>query len=481
MAANRTTSTGWNGARVRRRGAAFLLVLGLVFLGCASTSGAGSPTMPVVISPGDDVVAVIEAAPPASTFEFAAGLHRGVAFVARSGDTYIGQRGAVLSGAVVIEGFSIDGATWAAPVQRAGGPPTGECQVHRPACSLPEELFLDGRPLIRVLARSEVTSGTWMLDEVTGEVVVGDDPTGALVELSVTPGAISGTATGVTIIDLVMQHYANPAGRGVVHMGPGARDWRVEDCTVRDSHGVGVVIGEASTLEGCWLEGNGQQGAGGSGTGLLIERNVLVRNNRAGFSPGWSAGGAKFALTTGLTVVGNVVVANDGPGLWTDIDCVDTRYEGNWVQDNTQAGIHHEISGPALIIGNRVIGNGLGAVGWVWGAGIQVANSDGVEVRSNELQGNRHAIMGVDQERGAGARGQRDLRDLVVVGNRVVDSGQTGVAQDHGDHKVFARGHAFEGNHYAGASSWTWLDAERSWEGWRAFGHDMSGAYEPGA
>jgi hypothetical protein len=67
----------------------------------------------------------------------------------------------------------------------------------------------------------------------------------------------------------------------------------------------------------------------------------------------------------------------------------------------------------------------------------------------------------------------------VVVGNRVTDSGQTGVAQDHGDLDVFARGQVFQANQYAGTASWTWLDAERSWEGWRAFGHDTAGAFTP--
>jgi hypothetical protein len=459
---------------------------------------------PVVIQPTDDAAAVVAGSPPGTSFEFATGVHRGVFISPRRGDSFTAQPGAVLSGAVVVSEFTRSGSVWVAPGP-AGSPPIGECRPDRPACALPEELFLDGRPLTRVVDRSGVGPGTWTLEPATTSgadassttqppttapgpapavgppsyIVMGDAPDGRLVELSVVPSAIDGSASDVTVSGVYFEHYANPAGRGVVHMEPGASNWRVEDCTVRDSHGEGVVVRDHSTIDDCWLEGNGQQGLGGQGAAITVQDSVIVRNNRAGFSPGWSAGGAKFALTSGLRVQRNVVLANDGPGLWTDIDCVDTIYADNLVENNSQAGIQHEISGPATITGNRVTGNGSGSSGWLWGAGIQVVNSDGVTVRGNQLQANRQGIVGVDQDRGAGDRGERQLRDLTVEGNWVVDSGQTGVVQDHGDADVYTRGQRFEGNRYEGAVSWGWLDAEVSWPQWQAAGHDLTGSYLP--
>ena len=172
-----------------------------------------------------------------------------------------------------------------------------------------------------------------------------DDPTGRTVELSTTQKpAFRGNAKNVTIDGLHLEHYASPGQLGVINMDDGSAGWLVENCVVRDSHAAGVVVLDGSTLRNCWVEGNGQQGIGAKGRSVLIEGNVLARNNRAGFDPGWSAGGAKFAFVDGLVVRRNVAIANDGPGLWTDIDCIRVTYEDNWVQDNTGAGIFHEIS-----------------------------------------------------------------------------------------------------------------------------------------
>jgi hypothetical protein len=87
----------------------------------------------------------------------------------------------------------------------------------------------------------------------------------------------------------------------------------------------------------------------------------------------------------------------------------------------------------------------------------------------------------VDQLRGVSARGERLLARLEVTGNVVRDSGQTGIGQDHGDAAVYTRGHRFDGNTYEGAVSWAWLDAELSWEQWRAVGHDPSSTFRPRA
>ena len=160
---------------------------------------------------------------------------------------------------------------------------------------------------------------------------------------------------------------------------------------------------------------------------------------------GWSAGGAKFAYTDGLVVRANTVVENDGAGLWTDIDCLDTTYEANRVEGNTWAGIFHEISYDAVIRENEVSGNGFGSPGWVWGAGIQVAGSAGVTIVDNLVVGNYHGIVGVEQDRVAGQFGEYRLVDLIVRQNVVIDSGQTGIAQDRGDVAVYDRGHVFAG------------------------------------
>ena len=458
----------------------------------SSTSAAPTSTAPerpapvgagptIEIQPDADAATIVQQAPSPARFNFTDGVHRGVSVAPRDGDTFTADPGAILSGAVPLAGFAPDGRVWSAPSPVAPAQPTGDCRATTPACGAPEELFVDGRPLQRVLDRASVGPGRWTLDPGRGglgpALVVGDDPTGRTVELSTTATAIAGTAKAVTIAGLRLEHYANPAQTGVVHMAAGASGWLVEGCTVRDSHGVGVIVSDGSTLRGCVAVGNGHQGIGATGTDVVVEDNVLEHNNRAGFDPGWSAGGAKFAQAHGLVVRRNVARANDGPGLWCDIDCVDVHYVDNIVEDNTGAGIFHEISYAAEIRGNQVRGNGVDAPGWVWGAGIQVAASSGVTIEDNVVERNRMGIVGIDQQRESGPLGAHELKDLTVVGNVIRDSGQTGIAQDHEDHDVYRRGHRFERNTYAGDVSWSWKDAELSWDQWRRYGFDEKGGY----
>ena len=51
---------------------------------------------------------------------------------------------------------------------------------------------------------------------------------------------------------------------------------------------------------------------------------------------------------------------NNGPGLWGDIDSINTTYEDNVIVHNTISGISYEISYNAIIRNNTLIGNGAG-------------------------------------------------------------------------------------------------------------------------
>jgi parallel beta-helix repeat protein len=157
----------------------------------------------------------------------------------------------------------------------------------------------------------------------------------------------------------------------------------------------------------------------------LVEDNEIDHNNVAGYDYWWEAGGAKWTYTTDLTVRGNFSHDNTGPGLWTDIDNVGTTYDSNTVQDNAAAGIFHEISYSATIVGNVVRGNGFD-VGWVWGAGIMISSSSNVLVQDNELIGNSDGIRLLQEDRGWGALGPYVLQDVTVRGNRSVRGDGTG-------------------------------------------------------
>ncbi len=94
----------------------------------------------------------------------------------------------------------------------------------------------------------------------------------------------------------------------------------------------------------------------------------------------------KWFDSTGLTVSDNKVHHNNGPGLWTDINNIQTIYERNFVHNNTSHGIFHEIGYNAIIRDNRVVDNGGAGRLSGWGdAGIRVAASRDVEIYGNVL------------------------------------------------------------------------------------------------
>ena len=72
----------------------------------------------------------------------------------------------------------------------------------------------------------------------------------------------------------------------------------------------------------------------------------------------WAAGGSKWVHTTNLIVRGNFSHHNDGPGLWTDINNIYSRYENNVVEDHRRGGIFHEISYDAVMRTNTLRRNG---------------------------------------------------------------------------------------------------------------------------
>ena len=114
---------------------------------------------------------------------------------------------------------------------------------------------------------------------------------------------------------------------------------------VRLNYGVGITVQGGSTIKGNEVHDNGEMGLGGNGDNILVEGNNIHANGFwSGIDPTWEGGGTKFAQTNNLIVRDNYSHDNHGLGLWTDIDNINTLYEGNVVVDNDGGGISHEIS-----------------------------------------------------------------------------------------------------------------------------------------
>jgi parallel beta-helix repeat protein len=292
-------------------------------------------------------------------------------------------------------------------------------------------------------------------------------------------------ANNVTIEGLEIRNYNPddlyaPITARTYEGAPAGIGWIVEDCDLHHNGYSGLALSDGSIARNNKIHDNGVIGlevAWVRELGALVEGNEIYGNNTTGADEYYEAGGSKFGETENLIVRGNFVHDNNGPGLWTDIDNVNTLYENNVVEGNSGAGIFHEISYSATIRDNLVRGNGFRNRGWLWEAGIMVAASQGVEIHGNTLQGNYNGITLIQQDRGSGSLGPYLLRDVSVEGNTVVGSGRTGAVQDVGDPSVFTtRNITFESNHYKDVGRFSWADASLAWSQWRGYGMDLTGS-----
>lgn len=439
----------------------------------------------VVIAPSDDASSIVADAEAGTSFEFLPGVHRNFAVEPRDGMSFVGQPGSVLSGAVILDEPVATSTGWRYDGFEKTGDDIGSCIDGYDGCGYTQDLFFDDVMLWQVTDIDDLESGTWFWGD--DGIHVFDDPANRRVELSVENYAFRSSANDVTIKGLIIEKYATPAQLGAVAaQQPGNGDrgqrWLMEDLDVSGVHGAGVRTGDATIVRRVHSHHNGQMGISVSGgTDVLIEDSELSFNNIAGFKWGWEAGGSKFTRTDGLVVRSTHAHHNTGPGLWTDIDNVNTLYEGNLVENNTGPGIFHEISYAATIRDNVVIGNGFGSDEWLWGAGILIAASSDVEVYHNEVRNNANAIAGIQQNRDDGPGREHPLANIDVYANTIeMGTGAMGVVEDINDDSVFTdRNIQFNENVYVGPTrrAYRWDGKRFDRNGWQELGFDVDGVW----
>ncbi len=445
------------------------------------------PEGTIIISPDDNLAATVRQSPEGSSFLLLPGTHRIEDVIPKTGMTFEGMTGAIVSGAVLLEGFEPADLGWEYTGITLNMDHHGECVGDYQACGLRNDLFVDDTMLWRVDDLEELEAGTWWSDGRT--IVVADDPEGRKIEVSLTEFAFVSDADDITIRHLVVEKFASLAQSGAIQAQLPGRDalgsgWLIEHVEARLNHAAGIRTGDNTTIRAVRAHHNGQQGiTGDSGSGILVESSEIDNNNLRGFSYGWEAGGAKFTRTDGLVVRNVIAHHNLGPGLWTDIDCYDTTYEDNVVYSNIGPGIFHEISFDAVIRNNEVYDNGFAQDVWLWGAGILVAASTDVEVYDNVVTNNADGIAGIQQVR-ENSDGPWLLADLYVHNNTITMwYGQTGVVEDVGDDTLFTdRNLVFENNTYVGAGheAFAWDGWDLSWDAWLETGQGVGSVRSDG-
>jgi parallel beta-helix repeat protein len=324
--------------------------------------------------------------------------------------------------------------------------------------------------------RFDLAAGTY---KVTSSLVPKDRqsfvgaPGALLTGSDSTPYAFTGSAKGVQIHGLIVEHFKSAKQEGAIS-SKNATGWLIESNEIRHNAAGGIYAGPGTHAIGNYVHHNHQIGIKAKGADIAFEDNEVAFNNwLKEYSYGWEAGGSKFWSTTNLVLRGNDVHDNWGPGLWTDHDNTGTLIEGNTVTHNADAGIFHEISYSATIRNNTITQNGYDRGDWLWGSGIQIASSGGtgIDIYGNTLDGNANAIGLIQQNRGSGNQGTYLVQNVRVHDNVIkLSSGHSGAVQDVGSNAIFtSRNNRFDHNTYTLGSvskPFYWNNGARAWSEW---------------
>lgn len=406
----------------------------------AATSCVSTGTM---LCPGDNIQGKATAAGAGATLTLQPGIYRLQTVTPLANQTFIGQAGAIMSGAKLLIGWIQSGSTWYVTGQtQKFGDSSGVCQIGT-LCQYQEDVYRDNALLTRVGTLSAVGPGTFYFDYVSQIIYVGDDPTGHTLEGAATEYAFQGNAQGagggVTVQGLIIEKYATPASRATVGNTAPGDNWTIRNSEIRYNHGTGVVVARTGTqVLNNFIHHNGQLGIGGSGTPPGLAQNALIRGNEVSYNNTLAftaeAGGMKFVhYATAITVRNNYVHDNYYIGIWSDGYCDQMVYDSNRIVNNTESGITHEVSYGAVISNNLVTGNGFLEPGASEGSGIHIMNSGGngtvpspysIEIYGNTVSGNKNGIILLEAGRSDGTHTQ----NVWVHDNTVTLSG----SQTHG-------------------------------------------------
>ena len=452
-------------------------------MGTYGPKATSAPTGAIILHPGDNISALVSAAPTGTTFYFEPGVYRGVSLAPKDGQAFIGAEGAILNGSAVLSNWTQSGNLWVIGGQTQQGRvhPGAEFESGTQRPGYPETVFLDNTPLKPVDALSKVVPGTFYFDYAADKIYIADSPTDHTVEAGKLTDAFHGSATNVTVQNLVIEKYDPQIQDGAIRGGQG---WTIRDNEVRLNYAVGISANGGSQIIGNYVHDNGQMGLGGSGNEILVQGNEIAKNGFwSGIDPLWEGGGFKFSNTDDLVVRGNYVHDNKGTGLWTDINNIHTLYEDNVVVHNTINGISHEISYDAIIRNNTLFGNGYGDTrGWGWGSEINIQNSQNVEVYGNrvEMTGGGNGIVMIQQNRGSGTFGTYTTTGNQIHDNTIVDHdghGYIGGFADYNQSGMLNGGNTWSNNQYFMSDG----GGRFQWGGSKTFPQFKDAAHETGS
>lgn len=485
----------------------------------SDTDTPGDPTFDVVIN-NTDIQTALNAGTTGTRFLIKAGTYRlTTPLLPKTGQVLMGETGTIISGSVVLSSWTNNGdGTWYA----SGSLPSaytdgGVCEnLTNNECQKREQVFVDGVHLDRYM--SKVALGTtpngFFEDYAANRVYITQDPAGKTVEMSKTAhlvrsvnGAV--TATGVRLTGLTFQHAATPSQLGAVYLED-ANDWTIDHCVFQWNHAIGLHSVDSLRLNvnHNTVHHNGQLGIGSNASHQSVyEDNEIFENNTDLYYGGdWESGGIKVTHGDDVVVRRNNVHDNTGIAIWYDIDNRRGVINDNTVNNNYADGIRFEISYGCKIYNNVLNGNGTewalgpgrgGTDKWsmVSVAAININSSPDVEIYSNTVGKNQNGIGCQQRDRGNGAYGLRDLKNLWVHNNTIdlTTGGSSGTGEGSSGldtlamnslpsapyYDVAQKNNRFDANAYtidsASAARFAWSEGYRTFATFQGFGQELNG------
>jgi hypothetical protein len=322
-----------------------------------------------------------------------------------------GRAGAEVRGSDVWSGFQASNGLWTkGTLPPLGGAGCSAGQV----CRGPEQVFLDGLALRQV--SSAPKPGEFLVD-ANRSVVLADDPTGRVVEVTVRRRWLETRSDGLTIEGLVLRHAA--AGEEGAITNDGYSGWTLRRCAVSDTASDAVVLsaGSALVVERSTISRPGRRGiSAADGSAIRLSLNRVDEVNVEGFDDGDYAG-IRLAAP-GVRAEGNEI--SHAPGSGIDAEGKDVTLVANRIHHTRGNGISLQYCDGALIEGNAVWETGWGPPprGWGFDAGLLLYAVRNVEVRQNRVAWNGDGITIISHDVGPQWSSMFNIfvHDNVIVG-----------------------------------------------------------------